>query len=189
MCFLKDSSTECRKAYEEKFLSFPEPCPPPPHRGLLRERLLCYLLSFLRLPGSPPVLFLSALCLFLSDFDLWASSDCEQNKSEPIPANCTGCAQILPLKVTLPEDTPKTFERLRPLVIKVGKKPGFPMGSLPIKDWIKPYRAMVPNCDLLCHQDRTASVACRDSAVLMPVPGSHRGLHRGLFHQVVALLS
>ncbi|XP_036024070.1 bombesin receptor-activated protein C6orf89 homolog isoform X1 [Onychomys torridus] len=55
------------------------------------------------------------------DFDPWASSDCEQNESEPIPANCTGCAQMLPLKVTLPEDTPNSFERLRPLVIKTGQ--------------------------------------------------------------------
>ncbi|XP_052600422.1 bombesin receptor-activated protein C6orf89 homolog isoform X1 [Peromyscus californicus insignis] len=55
------------------------------------------------------------------DLDPWSSSDCEQNESEPIPANCTGCAQMLPLKVTLPEDTPKTFERLRPLVIKTGQ--------------------------------------------------------------------
>lgn len=52
------------------------------------------------------------------DFDPWSSNNCEQNESEPIPANCTVCAQILPLKVTLPEDTPKNFERLRPLVIK-----------------------------------------------------------------------
>ncbi|XP_029388887.1 bombesin receptor-activated protein C6orf89 homolog isoform X3 [Mus pahari] len=55
------------------------------------------------------------------DFDPWSPYNCEQNKSEPIPANCTGCAQILPLKVTLPEDTPKNFERLRPLVIKTGQ--------------------------------------------------------------------
>lgn len=58
-----------------------------------------------------------------SDFDPWSSYNCEQNESEPIPANCTGCAQIFPLKVTLPEDTPENFERLRPLVIKVRKKP------------------------------------------------------------------
>ncbi|XP_038197866.1 bombesin receptor-activated protein C6orf89 homolog isoform X1 [Arvicola amphibius] len=55
------------------------------------------------------------------DFDPWSSSDCEQNESEPIPVNCTGCAQIFPLKVMLPEDTPKTFERLHPLVIKTGQ--------------------------------------------------------------------
>ncbi|XP_063135106.1 bombesin receptor-activated protein C6orf89 homolog isoform X10 [Rattus norvegicus] len=55
------------------------------------------------------------------DFDPWSSNNCEQNESEPIPANCTVCAQILPLKVTLPEDTPKNFERLRPLVIKTGQ--------------------------------------------------------------------
>lgn len=88
---------------------------------------------------SPPVLlFLSALCLFLSDFDPWSSNNCEQNESEPIPANCTGCAQILPLKVMLPEDTPKNFERLRPLVIKVNKKPGCLMDSLPIKGGSSP---------------------------------------------------
>ncbi|XP_014589699.1 bombesin receptor-activated protein C6orf89 homolog isoform X2 [Equus caballus] len=52
------------------------------------------------------------------DFDLWGTNDCEQNESDPIPANCTGCAQKLPLKVMLLEDTPKKFERLHPLVIK-----------------------------------------------------------------------
>lgn len=93
--------------------------------------------------SSVPVCSLS---LLPSDFDPWSLNDCEQNKSESIPANCTGCAQILPLKVTLPEDTPKTFERLRPLVIKVGKKPGFPMDSLPLKGWIKPCKAVVANC-------------------------------------------
>ncbi|KAM5287043.1 bombesin receptor-activated protein C6orf89 homolog isoform 2-T2 [Hipposideros larvatus] len=52
-----------------------------------------------------------------SDFDLW-TNDHEQNESDPIPANCTGCAQKLPLKVVLLEDTPKKFEGLHPLVIK-----------------------------------------------------------------------
>lgn len=55
------------------------------------------------------------------EFDPWRTSDYEQNESEPIPANCTGCAHMLPLKVTLPEDIPKNFERLRPLVIKTGQ--------------------------------------------------------------------
>ena len=65
------------------------------------------------------------------DFDPWSSYNCEQNESEPIPANCTGCAQILPLKVTLPEDTPKNFERLRPLVIKTGQ----PLSSAEIQSF------------------------------------------------------
>ncbi|XP_032951465.1 bombesin receptor-activated protein C6orf89 homolog isoform X2 [Rhinolophus ferrumequinum] len=51
------------------------------------------------------------------DFDLW-TNDHEQNESDLIPANCTGCAQKLPLKVVLLEDTPKKFEGLHPLVIK-----------------------------------------------------------------------
>uniref|UniRef100_A0A2I2YNY6 Chromosome 6 open reading frame 89 n=2 Tax=Gorilla gorilla gorilla TaxID=9595 RepID=A0A2I2YNY6_GORGO len=54
------------------------------------------------------------------DFDPWWTNDCEQNESEPIPANCTGCAQKH-LKVMLLEDTPRKFERLHPLVIKTGK--------------------------------------------------------------------
>ncbi|XP_077876224.1 bombesin receptor-activated protein C6orf89 homolog isoform X7 [Ictidomys tridecemlineatus] len=55
------------------------------------------------------------------DFDPWWTNDCEQNESELIPPNCTGCAQKLPLKVILLEDTPKEFERLHPLVIKSGQ--------------------------------------------------------------------
>ncbi|XP_040500605.1 bombesin receptor-activated protein C6orf89 homolog isoform X1 [Ursus maritimus] len=55
------------------------------------------------------------------DFDPWWTNSCEQNKSDPIPVNCTGCAQKLPLKVMLLEDTPKKFERLHPLVIKTGQ--------------------------------------------------------------------
>ncbi|XP_032265804.1 bombesin receptor-activated protein C6orf89 homolog isoform X2 [Phoca vitulina] len=55
------------------------------------------------------------------DFDPWWTNNCEQNESDPIPANCTGCAQKLPLKVMLLEDTPKKFERLHPLVIKTGQ--------------------------------------------------------------------
>lgn len=52
------------------------------------------------------------------DFDPWLANDREQNESDLIPANCTGCAQKLPLKVMLLEDAPKEFERLHPLVIK-----------------------------------------------------------------------
>ncbi|XP_077611011.1 bombesin receptor-activated protein C6orf89 homolog isoform X3 [Crocuta crocuta] len=55
------------------------------------------------------------------DFDPWWTSSCEQNESDPIPANCTGCAQKLPLKVMLLEDTPENFETLHPLVIKTGQ--------------------------------------------------------------------
>ncbi|XP_006148693.1 bombesin receptor-activated protein C6orf89 homolog isoform X3 [Tupaia chinensis] len=55
------------------------------------------------------------------DFDPWGTNDCEQNESEPIPANCTGCAQKLPLKVMLLEDAPEKFEHLHPLVIKTGQ--------------------------------------------------------------------
>ncbi|XP_053761057.1 bombesin receptor-activated protein C6orf89 homolog isoform X4 [Panthera pardus] len=55
------------------------------------------------------------------DFDSWWANSCEQNESDPIPANCSGCAQKLPLKVMLLEDTPKKFERLHPLVIKTGQ--------------------------------------------------------------------
>ncbi|XP_014638243.1 PREDICTED: bombesin receptor-activated protein C6orf89 homolog isoform X3 [Ceratotherium simum simum] len=55
------------------------------------------------------------------DFDPWGTNDCEQNESDPIPANCTGCAQKLALKVMLLEDTPRRFERLHPLVIKTGQ--------------------------------------------------------------------
>ncbi|XP_048948507.1 bombesin receptor-activated protein C6orf89 homolog isoform X3 [Canis lupus baileyi] len=55
------------------------------------------------------------------DFDPWWTNSCEQNESNPIPANCTGCAQKLPLKVMLLEDTPKKFERFHPLVIKTGQ--------------------------------------------------------------------
>ncbi|OWK13293.1 hypothetical protein Celaphus_00014256, partial [Cervus elaphus hippelaphus] len=54
-------------------------------------------------------------------FDPWWTNDCEQNESDPIPANCTGCAQKLPLQVMLLEDTPRKFERLHPLVIKTGQ--------------------------------------------------------------------
>ncbi|XP_039091171.1 bombesin receptor-activated protein C6orf89 homolog isoform X2 [Hyaena hyaena] len=55
------------------------------------------------------------------DFDPWWTSSCEQNESDSIPANCTGCAQKLPLKVMLLEDTPENFETLHPLVIKTGQ--------------------------------------------------------------------
>ncbi|XP_029799452.1 bombesin receptor-activated protein C6orf89 homolog isoform X3 [Suricata suricatta] len=55
------------------------------------------------------------------DFDPWWTSSCEQNESDPIPTNCTGCAQKLPLEVMLLEDTPKKLERLHPLVIKTGQ--------------------------------------------------------------------
>lgn len=55
------------------------------------------------------------------DYDPWRTNSCEQNESDPIPANCTGCAQKLPLKVMLLEDTPRKFERLHPLVIKTGQ--------------------------------------------------------------------
>lgn len=69
------------------------------------------------LPVSP-----SSVSLPCSDFDPWWTNDREQNESDPIPANCTGCAQKLPLKVVLLEDAPKEFERLHPLVIKVREK-------------------------------------------------------------------
>lgn len=55
------------------------------------------------------------------DFYPWSTNTCEQNESYPIPANCTGCAQELPLKVMLLEDIPKKFEKLHPLVIKTGQ--------------------------------------------------------------------
>ncbi|XP_055262100.1 bombesin receptor-activated protein C6orf89 homolog isoform X2 [Moschus berezovskii] len=55
------------------------------------------------------------------DLDPWWTNDCEQNESNPIPANCTGCAQKLPLQVMLLEDTPRKLERLHPLVIKTGQ--------------------------------------------------------------------
>ncbi|XP_047414027.1 bombesin receptor-activated protein C6orf89 homolog isoform X2 [Sciurus carolinensis] len=55
------------------------------------------------------------------DFDPWWTNDCEQNESESIPPNCTGCAHNLPLKVMLLEDIPKEFERLHPLVVKTGQ--------------------------------------------------------------------
>ncbi|XP_053458475.1 bombesin receptor-activated protein C6orf89 homolog isoform X3 [Nycticebus coucang] len=55
------------------------------------------------------------------DFDPWWTNNSKQNELEPVPANCTGCAQKLPLKVLLLEDAPKKFERLHPLVIKTGQ--------------------------------------------------------------------
>ncbi|XP_023368565.1 bombesin receptor-activated protein C6orf89 homolog isoform X1 [Otolemur garnettii] len=55
------------------------------------------------------------------DFDSWWTNNSKQNELEPVPANCTGCAQKLPLKVLLLEDAPKKFERLHPLVIKTGQ--------------------------------------------------------------------
>lgn len=73
-----------------------------------------------------PAVFAFSTCLPLSDFDPWWTNDCEQNESDPIPANCTGCAQKLPLQVMLLEDTPRKFERLHPLVIKVRRKTGSP---------------------------------------------------------------
>ncbi|KAK1338472.1 hypothetical protein QTO34_001588 [Cnephaeus nilssonii] len=60
----------------------------------------------------------SSISLPHSDFDPWWTNDREQNESDLIPANCTGCAQKLPLKVMLLADAPKEFERLHPLVIK-----------------------------------------------------------------------
>ncbi|XP_054996194.1 bombesin receptor-activated protein C6orf89 homolog isoform X2 [Sorex araneus] len=54
----------------------------------------------------------------LRDFYPWSTNTCEQNESYPLLANCTGCAQKVPLKVMLLEDTPKKFERFHPLVIK-----------------------------------------------------------------------
>lgn len=56
------------------------------------------------------------------DFDPWWASEHEHNESDPIPANCTGCAQKLPLQVVLVEDAPKKFEGLHPIVIKT-KRP------------------------------------------------------------------
>ncbi|XP_006860636.1 PREDICTED: bombesin receptor-activated protein C6orf89 homolog [Chrysochloris asiatica] len=52
------------------------------------------------------------------DFDPWSTNECERNESDPIPANCTGCTQKLPLQVMLLEDAPEKLERLHPLVIK-----------------------------------------------------------------------
>ncbi|XP_012885031.1 PREDICTED: bombesin receptor-activated protein C6orf89 homolog [Dipodomys ordii] len=57
------------------------------------------------------------------DFDfsqIW-TNNCEQNRSETVPADCTGCAHQLPLKVVLVEDVPKNFDGLHPLVIKTGQ--------------------------------------------------------------------
>ncbi|KAB1261407.1 Bombesin receptor-activated protein C6orf89-like protein [Camelus dromedarius] len=79
-----------------------------------------FLLPLLGLLNLPTVSAYS-ISLPLSDFDPWWTNDCEQNESDPIPANCTGCAQKLPLKVMLLEDTPRKFERLHPLVIKTGQ--------------------------------------------------------------------
>lgn len=56
-----------------------------------------------------------------ADLDPWWPYNCEHNESEPVPANCTVCAHALPLEVTLPEDAPKTFDSVRPLVIKTGQ--------------------------------------------------------------------
>ena len=67
-----------------------------------------------------------SISLPLSDFDPWWTNDCEQNESEPIPANCTGCAQKH-LKVMLLEDAPRKFERLHPLVIKVSRSLSLPL--------------------------------------------------------------
>ncbi|XP_075411300.1 bombesin receptor-activated protein C6orf89 homolog [Tenrec ecaudatus] len=52
------------------------------------------------------------------ELDPWSTKDCEQNESDAIPANCTGCAQNVPLKVVMLEDTPGEFERLHPLLVK-----------------------------------------------------------------------
>lgn len=73
-------------------------------------------------------LYLLSISLLLSDFDPWWASEHEHNESDPIPANCTGCAQKLPLQVVLVEDAPKKFEGLHPIVIKVSKIPltGYP---------------------------------------------------------------
>lgn len=147
VCVKKILFPQYRKSYRKKCLSFPalQTCSQgSPEEDWSFPVCVC---SWLSSCPSEPVCPLS---LPLSDFDPWSSSGCEQNESEPIPANCTGCAQVFPLKVTLLEDTPKTFERLRPLVIKVGKKPGFPMNSLPTKGRIKPCEAVVTHCGLLC---------------------------------------
>ncbi|XP_011930004.1 PREDICTED: bombesin receptor-activated protein C6orf89 homolog isoform X2 [Cercocebus atys] len=72
------------------------------------------------------------------DFDPWWTKDCEQNESEPIPANCTGCAQK-PLKVMLLEDAPRKFERLHPLVIKTGK----PLSSEEIQHFLCQYPEVI----------------------------------------------
>ena len=45
----------------------------------------------------------------LLDFDFWSSLDCEQNESEPIPGNCTDCAQIFPLQSNAPRGHSKDF--------------------------------------------------------------------------------
>ncbi|XP_077017759.1 bombesin receptor-activated protein C6orf89 homolog isoform X2 [Tamandua tetradactyla] len=55
------------------------------------------------------------------DFGSWWTNNCEQNELDPKPANCTGCAQKLPLKVMLLKDTPEKLEQLHPLVIKMGQ--------------------------------------------------------------------
>ncbi|XP_040839215.1 bombesin receptor-activated protein C6orf89 homolog isoform X3 [Ochotona curzoniae] len=62
------------------------------------------------IPAHPP-----------SDVDPWWTNSCEQNESDPIPANCTGCTQKLPLQVVLLGDAPQKFERLHPLVIKTAQ--------------------------------------------------------------------
>ncbi|XP_058162638.1 bombesin receptor-activated protein C6orf89 homolog isoform X2 [Dasypus novemcinctus] len=72
-----------------------------------------------------------------SDFDPW-TNDCEQNESDPLPANCTGCAQKLPLKVVLLEDTPEEFERLHPLVIKTHQ----PLSSEELQQFLCRYPEM-----------------------------------------------
>ncbi|XP_019522993.1 PREDICTED: bombesin receptor-activated protein C6orf89 homolog [Hipposideros armiger] len=126
------------KAYTEESTSSSHPCPPgpllPPQRllsyvpfrghqclSLLASKI--YYFPFHVVAGAPgftccvlPV-SASSTSLPLSDFGLW-TNDHEQNESDPIPANCTGCAQKLPLEVVLLEDTPKKFEGLHPLVIK-----------------------------------------------------------------------
>ncbi|XP_012928259.1 bombesin receptor-activated protein C6orf89 homolog isoform X2 [Heterocephalus glaber] len=56
-----------------------------------------------------------------ADLDPWWPYNCEHNESEHVPANCTVCAHHLPLEVMLPEDTPRTFDSLRQLVIKTGQ--------------------------------------------------------------------
>lgn len=69
------------------------------------------------------------------DLDPWWTNSCEQNESDPIPANCTGCAQKLPLQVVLLGDTPRKFERLHPLVIKTGQ----PLSSEEIQQFLCKY--------------------------------------------------
>lgn len=123
---------KCRRVCREKYLSFPRCLHSLPARRALLLFRGC-IVSVKNAWYTFPSYFIAGLLdlpavffLYLpppshprSDFDPWWTKDREQNESDPIPANCTACAQKLPLKVMLLEDAPKEFERLHPLVIKV----------------------------------------------------------------------